>query len=481
MPGNFETYKWKQKVEDINELPIARKKIYRNAIETLLNRFNGQLLVIDKLYPKQFFVDHEKRIIKDVLMGEDCFYFIDEKGGKHAGLALSEEGMQALFDDLAKCVTAEGLAPGLDYDLLRTAFDYVYDHPERFAGFGFKRDYDFICKQAIYEVESLYPGLRGRDWLSSKSREDLAQYFTRKEGKDEIIELADTGSKDVMGDAFSVFERKEIVSKEISGNITRLMIEGSARSMAAPQRLDGTVFRGCNAAYLTACLQSRPDWQPLFLSRDEVKELGLKIYPGDPNNDNPIKVSVLNREAGSGVIRDVVFNVADTDFGEKYPREFDAICRLLSHPIRSNFDEAVTEKALKDYRENATFFHNKALIRHNPHLAEMENEVASLLVENVLATTAGYEGQLIDPKGLKELPFPEATALSKDGARVPAYEIHRHAGRMLDAVLEEYPRAYPSLGVNCRELMAEMAKKNDETVSKDQSEGKTEKPLSPRH
>ena len=253
------------------------------------------------------------------------------------------------------------------------------------------------------------------------------------------------GGASIMDKAFSPFERKEILSKEFAKNYTAMLTSGGMRSMAAPQSWEGVTYRGSNAAYLLACMQSRPDGQPLFLSRDDMARLGVTPYRGSE------PVSILIREAGDGVIRDVVWNIADTNYPEKNPGEYEALCKAMAQPLKANFNAETAEAAARNFRQHPEKYEPEVMAVHNPRLSESEDMLSRVLVESVFKTACGDCGTISGT----DLPFPEAVALSKDGGRLPAYEIYRHSGRLVDVVANTWHDAYPRKGVDCESLVAE--------------------------
>lgn len=260
--------------------------------------------------------------------------------------------------------------------------------------------------------------------------------------------------------AFTLFEKKEIVSREISANLTAFFRNGSTRSVAAPQDLSGKTYRGENAAYLLACIQSRPDWLPVFLTREEMDTLGVKAYP----TTEP--VSFIRREAGQGVIRDVVWNIADTTFADIYREEYEKICETLKSPLENRFDSSVALTALNDFRQNTASFENDAIYQHNPHLSESERAAADALVEATLGAACGMSGMMSQ---IDDMPFKDALATAEMPGRFPAYDIMRHAGRMLESVKAKYPAGYPEQGLNCQELLRTFAARR-ESLAKEQAE-----------
>lgn len=260
--------------------------------------------------------------------------------------------------------------------------------------------------------------------------------------------------------AFTLFEKKEIVSREISANLTAFFRNGSTRSVAAPQDLSGKTYRGENAAYLLACMQSRPDWLPVFLTREEMDSLGVKAYP----TTEP--VSFIRREAGQGVIRDVVWNIADTTFADIYREEYEKICETLKSPLENRFDSSVALTALNDFRQNTASFENDAIYQHNPHLSESERAAADALVEATLGAACGMSGMMSQ---IDDMPFKDALATAQMPGRFPAYDIMRHAGRMLESVKAKYPAGYPEQGLNCKELLITFAARR-ESLAKEQAE-----------
>lgn len=260
--------------------------------------------------------------------------------------------------------------------------------------------------------------------------------------------------------AFTLFERKEIVSREISANLTAFFRNGSTRSVAAPQDLSGKTYRGENAAYLLACIQSRPDWLPVFLTREEMDTLGVKAYP----TTEP--VSFIRREAGQGVIRDVVWNIADTTFADIYREEYEKICETLKSPLENRFNSSVALTALNDFRQNTASFENDAIYQHNPHLSESERAAAGALVEATLGAACGMSGTMSQ---IDDMPFKDALATAEMPSRFPAYDIMRHAGRMLESVKAKYPAGYPEHGLDCQELLRTFAARR-ESLAKEQAE-----------
>lgn len=273
-----------------------------------------------------------------------------------------------------------------------------------------------------------------------------------------LMEKAGESGENLMDRLFTNTEKKEILSGEFAKTYGEVITHGRFRPMAAPQLWNGLVFNAENAVYLNAKLQTRPDWIPLFLTREDMGTLGIRPYP------EAEAVSVIKREVGGMVVRDVVFNISDTTFPEKLPSHFDLLKNALSVPNPKTYNKVLTEEAVNAYTHEWFRFRKAADSIHESRLSDPEEMFVNILVGTTLGNGAGWEAQLED---LRSLPFPDSVTIEKDGNRYPAYELYRHAGREFEAVLEEHKGAYPSLGLPCERLMKEF----DEAIREAKEKG----------